>query len=95
MAKGWIWGRRVAIVAIAVGLILRFANLDRKVYWHDEAYTSLRVAGYIGPAVSDAVTDRPDLTAADLLRYQQLPQTPSLVNTWNALSAHPEHPPAY
>ncbi|MGB3311096.1 MAG: glycosyltransferase family 39 protein [Nodosilinea sp.] len=95
MAKGWIWVRRGAIAAIAVGLVLRFANLDRKAYWHDEAYTSLRVAGYLGPAVGEAVVDRPDLTAADLQSYQHMPPTPSLVDTWNALSAHPEHPPAY
>ncbi len=95
MAQNLIWVKRVALAAIAVGLVLRFANLDRKAYWHDEAYTSLRVAGYLGPAVGDAVVDRPDLTAADLQRYQQLPQTPSLADSWNSLSTHPEHPPAY
>lgn len=95
MAQGLFWIKRVALVAIAVGLVLRFSNLDRKAYWHDEAYTSLRVAGYIGPAVGEAVVDRPDLTAADLQRYQQLPQTPSLAASWQSLSTHPEHPPAY
>jgi uncharacterized membrane protein len=95
LAQGLVWIKRVALVAIAVGLVLRFSNLDRKAYWHDEAYTSLRVAGYFGPAVGEAVVDRPDLTAADLQRYQQLPQTPSLVDSWNSLSTHPEHPPAY
>ena len=95
MAQGWIWVRRVAVAAIAVGLVLRFANLDRKVYWHDEAYTSLRVAGYIGPAVEDATRDRPTLTAAELLNYQQLPPSPSLADCWNALAHNPEHPPLY
>lgn len=89
------WVKRVAIAAVAVGLVLRFANLDRKVYWHDEAYTSLRVAGYVGPAVEKAVTDRPDLTAAELLRYQQMPSTPSLADSWLALANNPEHPPLY
>ncbi|WP_313887413.1 glycosyltransferase family 39 protein [Nodosilinea sp. LEGE 07088] len=78
-----------------MGLVLRFANLDRKVYWHDEVYTSLRTAGYQGPVVEQAVADRPDLTAADLMRYQQLPPTPSLADCWQALSANPEHPPLY
>lgn len=95
MAKGWIWVKGVAIAAIAVGLVLRFSNLDGKVYWHDEAYTSLRVAGYLGPAVQDAVLDRPDLTAADLLQYQQMPPAPSLAACWDALANHPEHPPLY
>ncbi|MBE9158106.1 glycosyltransferase family 39 protein [Nodosilinea sp. LEGE 06152] len=95
MAQGLIWVRRVAIAAIALGLVLRFAHLDRKVYWHDEAYTSLRVAGYVGPAVEKAATDRPDLTAAELLRYQQMPPEPSLANSWIALANNPEHPPLY
>ncbi|MBD2231432.1 glycosyltransferase family 39 protein [Phormidium tenue] len=95
MAKGWVWVKGVAIAAIAVGLVLRFSNLDRKVYWHDEVYTSLRVAGYMGPAVQDAVLDRPDLTAADLLQYQQMPPSPSLADCWDALANHPEHPPLY
>ncbi|MBD2113559.1 MULTISPECIES: glycosyltransferase family 39 protein [Cyanophyceae] len=95
MAKGWVGVKGVAIAAIAVGLVLRFSNLDRKVYWHDEVYTSLRVAGYIGPAVEDAVLDRPDLAPADLLRYQQMPPSPSLSACWDALANHPEHPPLY
>ena len=95
MAKGWIWVRRVAIAAVTIGLVLRFANLDRKVYWHDEAYTSLRVAGYIGPAIEESTRDRPDLTAADLFRYQQMPPAPSLADCWLALANNPEHPPLY
>ncbi|WOD40650.1 glycosyltransferase family 39 protein [Nodosilinea sp. E11] len=95
MAQNWSWVKRVAIAAVAIGLVLRFANLDRKVYWHDEVYTSLRVAGYVGPAVAAAVSDRPDLTAADLLRYQQMPPAPSLTDCWDSLSANPEHPPLY
>ncbi|WP_156119574.1 glycosyltransferase family 39 protein [Leptolyngbya sp. KIOST-1] len=97
MAQGWIWVwvRRVAIAAIALGLVLRFAHLDRKVYWHDEAYTSLRVAGYQGTEVLEAVLDRPSLTAADLQRYLQMPPEPSLGRTWMALAHNPEHPPLY
>ncbi len=95
MSHSEVWVKRGAIAAIAIGLVLRFSNLDRKVYWHDEVYTSLRVAGYMGPAVQDAVLDRPSLTAAALLQYQQMPPTPSLANCWDALADHPEHPPLY
>ena len=80
---------------MAVGLVLRFAHLDRQVFWHDEVYTSLRVAGYQGPVVQEEVLDRPDLTAADLLQYQTLPDQPSLADTWASLVDHPEHPPLY
>jgi uncharacterized membrane protein len=90
-----LWIRRISLGAIALGLLLRFAHLDRKVYWHDEVFTSLRVAGYLGPAVAEQVRDRPDLTATDLLRYQDFPPAPSLKNTWTSLADHPEHPPLY
>lgn len=87
--------KRVALGAIAIGLVLRFAHLDRKVYWHDEVFTSLRVAGYVGSRVQAEVSDQSRFTAADLLRYQQLPSAPSLADTWATLSDHPEHPPLY
>ena len=95
MSHSEVWVKRVAIAVIAIGLVLRFAHLDRKVYWHDEVFTSLRVAGYMGPLVRSAVVDRPTLTAADLLQYQQLPPTPALADTWATLTDHPEHPPLY
>ena len=33
-------------IFLVVGVFFRFANLDAKVYWHDETYTSLRISGY-------------------------------------------------
>jgi uncharacterized membrane protein len=40
---GWILGAAALIVA---GLGLRFHNLDRKIFWYDEAYTALHLAGH-------------------------------------------------
>ena len=34
------------IIAITLGIGFRFFHLDKKVYWHDEVYTSLRAAGF-------------------------------------------------
>jgi len=31
---------------ILLGIFFRFVNLDRKVYWIDETYTSLRISGH-------------------------------------------------
>jgi uncharacterized membrane protein len=36
----------IALLAIAFGTFFRFYHIDRKVYWGDEAYTSLRMLGY-------------------------------------------------
>lgn len=41
------WGFRVLIaVVIATGIFLRFFNLEIQDYWHDEAITSLHIAGH-------------------------------------------------
>jgi uncharacterized membrane protein len=90
-----LWVRRVAIVAIAIGILLRFAHLDHKVYWHDEVFTSLRVAGYLGPQVGGELFSGSTITARELLQYQHLPTEASLSQTWAALSTNPEHPPFY
>ena len=42
------------VCIIAAGICLRFTHLDQKVYWYDEAFTSLEVSGY---SPSDAATD--------------------------------------
>ncbi|HIK44193.1 MAG TPA: glycosyltransferase family 39 protein [Leptolyngbyaceae cyanobacterium M65_K2018_010] len=83
----------LGIIAIALGL--RFADLDHKVYWHDEVFTSLRVAGYIGPEVTAQLFTDQTLTARELLQYQHFPADASLAKTWMALVDHPEHPPLY
>ncbi len=35
----------LAVLAMALGIVFRFYHIDRKVYWGDEAYTSLRILG--------------------------------------------------
>lgn len=39
------------VVAIALGIVLRFTHLDRSVYWYDETITSIRIAGFTKEAV--------------------------------------------
>lgn len=36
----------LSLAAIALGVFFRFHNLDRKLFWQDEAYTALRVSGH-------------------------------------------------
>ncbi len=38
--------RFIIVMLLMVGIFFRFFNLDRKVYWHDETFTSLRISGY-------------------------------------------------
>ena len=58
------------ICVIVVGIALRFTCLDRKVYWYDEAFTSLEVSGYTpSEATADILTGRL-ASGTDLERYQ-------------------------
>jgi uncharacterized membrane protein len=58
------------LVLVASGIFFRFATLDAKPYWYDEAFTSLELSG-LSPsdAEKDILTGR-QIGMADLNRYQ-------------------------
>ncbi|MBL1211234.1 glycosyltransferase family 39 protein [Geminocystis sp. GBBB08] len=89
------WLKIVIIIVIIIGIFFRLTNIDKKIYWHDEVYTSLRVAGYKGDQIVETFFNGKIITAKDLLELQILkPKTP-LSSTLNSLIEHPEHPPLY
>ena len=49
--KNFTWLRVLLITLLVLGIFFRLVNLDRKVYWYDEGFTSLRVGGYTIPEV--------------------------------------------
>lgn len=83
------------IGVLALGVAFRLIHLDRKVYWVDEVYTSLRMSGYTETEfVSQVFTGEP-LRAGDLQRYQHPSPDKSLHDTLTALSGNAEHAPLY
>ena len=90
---------KLAVIGISfmliLGIFFRFYHLDRKVYWHDEVYTSVRVAGYSNEIIVKEAFHGEIISPQDLLKYQQ----PHPNNTWkdtlDRLIDHPEHPPLY
>ena len=89
------WFRGLVAVALVLGICFRFVHLDRKVYWHDEVYTSLRIAGYKGEEVVEKVFDGGVISPQDLLKYQRVSAEKNLADAIAALKTHPEHPPLY
>ncbi|KST68063.1 hypothetical protein BC008_33085 [Mastigocoleus testarum BC008] len=83
------------ISLLVLGIFFRFVNLDRKVYWHDEVYTSMRSSGYTGKEVGEQVFNGNVISIADLQKYQRLSPEKNLNDTIDALIKHPEHPPLY
>lgn len=85
----------LALLSIAAVGGLRFINLDAKVYWHDEAYTSLRVFGHTGPEYYAGLFDGKVHSIADVQDYQHATPERGIAATLTALASRPEHPPLY
>ena len=85
----------MALLSIVAVSGLRFINLGAKVYWHDEAYSSLRVFGHTGPEYYANMFDGKVHAVADVQNYQHLDPERGLAATLTALASRPEHPPLY
>jgi uncharacterized membrane protein len=82
-------------IILTIGILVRCVNLDRKVYWHDEVYTSVRVAGYEGDWISDRIFTSRIISAEDILKFQEIRPGSNLIDVVKVLATHPEHPPLY
>ncbi len=84
------------IVLLVLGVFFRFANLERKVYWRDEALTSLQISGYTQSEFVQQVFDGHVIGIEDLQKYQRPNPEKSLIDTIKSLAIEtPEHPPLY
>jgi uncharacterized membrane protein len=85
----------LVIVVFLLGVVFRFANLEGKVFWVDEVATTVRVAGYTIPEISNDLQAKDLVSRDDLLGYQLINQDRNLGDTWQALTKSPEHAPLY
>ncbi len=88
--------RLLAIAALILAICFRFAYLDRKVYWHDEAYTSTVITARPGRYFTEELFQNKLAKPADLLAYQQF--VPELTFTDMLVRKGMEdvqHPPIY
>jgi len=83
------------LILLIIGIFFRFFNLERKVYWHDEVYTSIRSSGYTGEVVVSQIFDGRLISIEDVQKYQRPNPEKSLKDTIKSLAQHPEHPPLY
>lgn len=84
------------VIILAIGIFFRFANIEKKVYWYDEVFTSLRVSGYTEAEVVQQVSARPEIGIEDLQTYQRSNPQRDLLDTIKSLALEdPQHPPLY
>lgn len=90
------WLKGVLIFLIVLGVVFRFVNLNHKVYWHDEAYTSMRAAGYTRDEIDQDLFQNKIIRTPDLQKYQQLKPGSTAGDTIHSLTVEdPQHPPLY
>jgi uncharacterized membrane protein len=90
------WLQQVLVGLLILGILFRFVNLNHKVYWHDEAYTSIRAAGYTRGEIDETLFQNKLFLAKDLQQFQRIKPNSSLLDTINSLIVEdPQHPPLY
>lgn len=90
------WLRFLIIIILVLGLFFRFVNLDRKIYWMDETYTSLRISGYTESEVAQQLLEGQILSLQDLHQYQRINPEKSIVDTVKGLATEePQLAPLY
>jgi uncharacterized membrane protein len=90
------WLGFMIIAVLAIGILFRFVNLDRKFYWIDETYTSLRVSGYTEAEIIKQISYDKITSPSDLQKYQQVNSQKTLSDSLNSLvTEDPQHPPLY
>ena len=90
------WFRFLILTVLTLGVLFRFVNLDKKIYWHDENFTSLRVSGYTEAEIVKQVFNGQVIDVKDLQKYRYPSRDKSLLDTINSLAIEePQHPPLY
>lgn len=88
--------RFLIVILLILGVFFRFVNLDKKVYWNDEVYTSLRISGYTNAEILQQVFDGHEIDTQDLQKYQRTNSERNLIDTIKSLAIEdPHHPPLY
>jgi uncharacterized membrane protein len=80
------WLRFLIIFVLVIGVCFRFANLEKKVYWIDEGYTSMRISGYTESEFIQEFGDGQIKQIENLQKYQRINPEKSVVDTVKGLA---------
>ncbi|NJO53125.1 MAG: hypothetical protein HC840_31195, partial [Leptolyngbyaceae cyanobacterium RM2_2_4] len=59
-----------AIALLGLGIFFRCTALGQKLYWYDEAFTSLRISGYSEADVMQQAFHGKEVTPQELQKFQ-------------------------
>ncbi|WP_017314825.1 glycosyltransferase family 39 protein [Mastigocladopsis repens] len=90
------WLKLLIIVVLCLGIFFRFVNLEQKVYWHDEAYTGLRISGYTKKEFVQQVFNGRVMNVESIRKYQYPNSEKGIIDTMHSLAVEDaQHPPLY
>jgi uncharacterized membrane protein len=90
-----VW-RLLLILCLIAGIVLRFVNIEGKVFQHDETFTLLRVSGYTEAEVVENLSQAGIINLENLEKYQQINPEKNIVDTVNGLAVEePQLTPFY
>lgn len=96
--RSWLpsrWLQVALVLFLVVGIGLRFTHLDRKVYWHDETYTSVRIAGTRFQELRQNLYIGQPLPISDVREYLHLRADRTLLDTVRSATQDPHVTPLY
>ncbi|MEH2455024.1 glycosyltransferase family 39 protein [Nostoc sp.] len=74
LSQNWLiskyWLRFLIIILLVIGVFFRFVNIDKRIYWGDEVFSSLRISGYMQSETREQLSNGRLLTIKDLQKYQ-------------------------
>jgi uncharacterized membrane protein len=79
------WLRFLIIILLVIGIFFRLGNLEQKIYWHDEVYTSLRISGYTLSEMNEQLRQGHLLSLEDLHKYQYPSSEKNTIDTIKGL----------
>lgn len=90
------WFGFFIIVLLVLGVFFRFFNLEGKLYWHDEVYTTMRAAGFTRQEIDAELFQNRIFAAPELQKYQRLKPGSTPADTIRSLALEdPQHPPLF
>lgn len=79
-------GKYIIGIILVIGIFLRFHNLDGKIYWRDEVFTSLQISGQLLDIADHSELFTSELvTQDDIAEYQYINDSNGYVDTINGL----------
>ena len=90
------WLNIFLAIVITLGVFFRLNHLGYQLYWHDEAYTLFRAAGYTAQEINQRLFDGQIHNLEDVLQYQHLSLESTWLDTVRSLALEDaQHPPIY